>query len=276
MTPLTHLVVLDFEATCEKDAPPDPQELIEFPSVLLDARTFEVVDEFEAFVRPIHHPTLSKFCMDLTGISQDDVDGAETFIPVFESHMKWLESHGLQLHPPPGTDLPYAILTCGDWDLQKALPNQLAASGIDFVPEPYRRWVNIKHVFKRWDAQRKFRAGMAAMLQALELELVGRHHRGIDDSRNIARITEALARRGQTIEVTGHLAPSRFPTIKITLTLGERREVVELHKRALGTLLGIACAAFGRGIRRAWHEDQAIESDADLTELRSGATLRVQ
>mgnify|MGYP002151883750 CR=1 FL=1 len=47
MNPPDLLVVLDFEATCRPGEPPVPQEIIEFPSVLLSARTFEVVDEFD-------------------------------------------------------------------------------------------------------------------------------------------------------------------------------------------------------------------------------------
>ena len=49
---IDHLIVLDFEATCDDVSPPSPQEIIEFPSVLLSAHTFEVIAEFESFVRP--------------------------------------------------------------------------------------------------------------------------------------------------------------------------------------------------------------------------------
>jgi hypothetical protein len=38
--------------------------------------------------------------------------------------------------------------------------------------------------------------GMAGMLASLRLPLVGRHHSGIDDARNIAAIVKALAERG--------------------------------------------------------------------------------
>ena len=41
-------------------------------------------------------------------------------------------------------------------------------------------------------------AGMAGMLRALDLELVGRHHSGIDDARNIARIVITLLAKGCT------------------------------------------------------------------------------
>ena len=38
-----------------------PQEIIELPTVLVDARTMEVVDEFQLYCRPVHHPQLTPF-----------------------------------------------------------------------------------------------------------------------------------------------------------------------------------------------------------------------
>jgi inhibitor of KinA sporulation pathway (predicted exonuclease) len=202
MSQPTHLVVLDFEATCDDVAPPKPQEIIEFPSVLLrvSEERFEVVDAFESFVRPVHHPTLTPFCTALTGIQQRDVDAAPPFPEVLAAHLAWLRSHGLPLEG----ELPYAFVTCGDWDLRTMLPNQLRASGLDDVPAPYRRWVNVKVPFRAW-RPRKGAAGMPQMLALLGLELEGRHHRGIDDCRNIVKIVRALAERGQTIAVTSEL-----------------------------------------------------------------------
>lgn len=51
----------------------------EWPVVLLKwtdrdednrARTLEVVDEFRSYVKPVWRPTLSDFCISLTGITQ--------------------------------------------------------------------------------------------------------------------------------------------------------------------------------------------------------------
>ncbi len=45
---LDYLCVLDFEATCEEPNPPDYiHEIIEFPVVLLNLRTLEVVSEWK-------------------------------------------------------------------------------------------------------------------------------------------------------------------------------------------------------------------------------------
>ena len=204
--PRDYLVVLDFEATCDDTRPPSPQEIIEFPSVLLSAHTLDVVAEFESFVRPTHHPVLTPFCTELTGIHQGDVDGAPAFVDVFAAHQAWLLAHGLP-RVPTQQGLPYAFVTCGHWDLKTVLPAQLRAVGLDphGVPLAYRRWINIKHPFRATMKEKRGPAGMPHMLTKLGLSLEGRHHRGIDDCRNIARLVRALAQQGSTFEITGAL-----------------------------------------------------------------------
>ena len=65
-----YLLALDFEATCLKDRPIDPQEIIEIPCLKISSRTFQVESIFHSYVRPVHHPKLSNFCVELTGINQ--------------------------------------------------------------------------------------------------------------------------------------------------------------------------------------------------------------
>lgn len=47
-----YFVIVDFEATCDKEKPPYPQEIIEFPAVLVDGRTGEIRSCFQTYVRP--------------------------------------------------------------------------------------------------------------------------------------------------------------------------------------------------------------------------------
>ncbi len=44
--------------------------VVEFPAVLLDVCSGEVVDTFQQYVLPVEQSTLSDFCIQLTGISQ--------------------------------------------------------------------------------------------------------------------------------------------------------------------------------------------------------------
>lgn len=66
---LRYLLILDFEATCG-DAVEGQNEIIEFPTLVYDFKEDKVLSTFHEYVRPVLHPTLTPFCIDLTGITQ--------------------------------------------------------------------------------------------------------------------------------------------------------------------------------------------------------------
>jgi ERI1 exoribonuclease 2 len=68
-----YFVVIDFEATCDKERNPHPQEIIEFPSVIVSSVTGQLEACFQTYVRPTCNQHLSDFCKDLTGIQQIQV-----------------------------------------------------------------------------------------------------------------------------------------------------------------------------------------------------------
>lgn len=68
-----YFVVIDFEATCDKAKNPHPQEIIEFPSVIVSSMTGQLEACFQTYVRPTCNQMLSEFCKDLTGIQQIQV-----------------------------------------------------------------------------------------------------------------------------------------------------------------------------------------------------------
>lgn len=178
-----YLVVLDFEATCQKVGRISPQEIIEFPSVVYDTQAGKVVDMYQDYIKPVHNPVLTGFCTELTGITQSTVDEGKSFPQAMSDYDGWMQRNG------------YAddclVVTCGDWDLKTMLPAQCRLHTPAVVSPPYlRKWLNIKTAFSAL-TNRKAR-GMAAMLKSLALPLVGRHHSGIDDCRNIASILHAL------------------------------------------------------------------------------------
>lgn len=270
-------VVLDFEATCDEGGAPQPQEIIEWPSVLVSAATGEILDEFTSFVRPIRNPRLTRFCEEFTGIRQRDVDGADPFPEVMERHLAWLDGHGLAPRGAgPGEDAasPAAFVTCGDWDLAVMLPAQCRVSDppAPLLPRPYRRWINVKQPFATAMGRAKA-PGMAGMLRELGLPLEGRHHRGIDDCRNIARIVAALLERGSALECTAELPPSAHPPLTVTLHAGEVSGEVTLGTRAIGALWKRAGALVRRPVTELLHEGRSLMSDDDLLDVPSGSVV---
>ncbi|XP_062575695.1 ERI1 exoribonuclease 3-like [Saccostrea cucullata] len=60
-----YLLILDFEATCDKKAPLIPQEIIEFPVIKLNTSTLESEAVFHTYVEPDVHPRLTPFCTEV-------------------------------------------------------------------------------------------------------------------------------------------------------------------------------------------------------------------
>lgn len=56
-------------------------------------------------------------------------------------------------------------------------------------------YTNIKEIYSQVFMKVK-QIGMPGMLNGLSLDLDGRHHSGIDDSKNIAKIAASLIERG--------------------------------------------------------------------------------
>ena len=77
MADIDYIVVFDFECICNKDSNEEykVQEIIEFPAVIIDCNKKQIVKAFQTYVKPTEYPELSEFCTELTGITQEQVDG---------------------------------------------------------------------------------------------------------------------------------------------------------------------------------------------------------
>jgi inhibitor of KinA sporulation pathway (predicted exonuclease) len=178
-------VVIDFEATCDEPYNPDPQEIIEFPAVVVDPGGAHDGAEFHTYVRPVAHPQLTPFCSRLTGIPQASVSAAPLFPEVLARFAEWGRTHC-------GVDS--LVVTCGDWDLANLLPRQCAQHRLE-VPAWADRWVNLKKLFASNFPNASDRATLPEIASALGVELTGRLHSGIDDARNMARVLRAMLAR---------------------------------------------------------------------------------
>lgn len=174
MDPERYLVI-DFEATCcdKGTVPREHMEIIEIGAVMVEAANFQVVGEFQSFVRPVRHPKLTAFCMDLTSINQQDVDDAPVFTDAIASFKTWLYRYSN-----------FVFCSWGDYDLKQLRQD------CDFHKVPYP--ISAPHLnVKRLMTERQLLAkklGLGEAVRLAGLEFSGTHHRGIDDARNIARL----------------------------------------------------------------------------------------
>ena len=65
-----YILAVDLEATCDaKGFPRDQRETIEIGAVLVETHTWDPGEEDQAFIRPVRHPRLTAYCVDLTTFS---------------------------------------------------------------------------------------------------------------------------------------------------------------------------------------------------------------
>ncbi|XP_067138950.1 ERI1 exoribonuclease 3-like isoform X1 [Centruroides vittatus] len=190
-----YFLVTDFEATCnEKRNVLKPQEIIEFPVLKVDGKNFEIQSVFHEYVQPVVHKELHPFCIELTGIIQDMVDGQPHFDEILKKFQGWMESENL-LNP----EIKFAFVTYSDFDFNKMLPSQCKFLGID-VPSYMTEWIDIQKCFADETTQWP-NLGLKGVLDYLNITPVGRLHSGIDDCRNTIAIMKALADRGYVFKI---------------------------------------------------------------------------
>lgn len=175
-----YLLVLDFEAQCVNGMKLEVQEIIEFPVIVIDVKNKSITDLiFHTYIKPVNYPQLFPFCKELTGITQEQVDSGL----LLEDALRQLDTF---LQKKNILDKKFTFITCGDWDLRTCLRREATYKKINYK-EYLKSWINIKKVFKDF-TKTEIKAGMVGMLKYLSLDLEGRHHSGIDDSKNIAKI----------------------------------------------------------------------------------------
>ncbi|KAJ3921127.1 ribonuclease H-like domain-containing protein [Lentinula edodes] len=204
--PYDVFLVVDVEGTCEAGSSFDyPNEIIEFPVCLMrwkdDKQRHElvVVDEFRSFVKPSWRPTLSRFCKELTGINQSQVNNAPTFGQVLESVSQFLVKHGVLDEGCCEPLLRFCWCSDGPYDVRDFVVKQCFISKIDMPSWLKGDVLDVKKMVTS-----------CSQLRVLGLPAFqGRKHSGIDDARNISRIMSECARRNIRLQPNTRIDPNR-------------------------------------------------------------------
>ncbi|KIM48852.1 hypothetical protein M413DRAFT_61219 [Hebeloma cylindrosporum] len=236
--PFEAFLVLDVEGTCNQGTDFNyPNEIIELPVFLLQwkdrtedgiACTLEVVDEFRTFVKPTWRPVLSDFCMELTGITQEQVDSAPRFSEALVSLEAFLVKHGLLEAETGKRQKRFCWCSDGPWDIRDFFVKQCFISKVE-MPDWIRgdvldvrfavlQWKNTQTTSNTQAPVAHTNSGVVvrpsfnipAQLKVLGFPAFeGRQHSGIDDTRNISKIVIELGRRGVLLLPNTTLYPNR-------------------------------------------------------------------
>lgn len=190
-----YFVVIDFEATCDKDKIPEPQEIIEFPSVIVDGMTGKLVASFQIYVRPKYNPQLTDFCKDLTGIQQNHVDTGVSLSEAIRLHDKWLEMLGIK-------EEKFAVVTWSSWDCKVMLDSECRHKKIT-KPSYFDQSINLRVPFHQIFGS--VRCTLKKAVELAGLNWKGRAHCGLDDATNTARLLSMLLLAGANLCITDSL-----------------------------------------------------------------------
>ena len=185
------MIVIDFECTCERDVREYPNEIIEFPAVLIDIRNGGKIlkaKSFRSYAKPWRNPELTMFCTQLTGIEQRHVENAPDLQSVVKNFEKWYRQT-----IPAGAKC--ILATDGPWDFRNfILKNSVKRDHVAF-PTIFYEYIDIRTTFSNY-----FNHGrpckLEKMLSKMQLTFQGRQHCGFDDAVNIARLAVAMMTKG--------------------------------------------------------------------------------
>ena len=85
------------------------QEIIEFPVVIIDVKNKCIKSEYQTYVKPTLDPQLTDFCTELTGITQEQVDGGISIQEALKQVHMWLGNEGI-------FSSEFVFMSCGDFD----------------------------------------------------------------------------------------------------------------------------------------------------------------
>lgn len=182
---LDRVFVVDVEATCwetREEQGKRPNEVIEIGICALDIPSGRILDPSSYVIKP-RFTQVSPFCTQLTGWTQEQVntggDIGETLYAIINDYSITKD---------------HLWFSCGEYDRIKLGCDGPASLGdlygISRSQNPFafmRAHVNIKTLFALKHKLRR-EMGMAGMLKTAGLQLDGRHHSGVDDAYNIAKL----------------------------------------------------------------------------------------
>jgi len=171
---LDKIIVVDLEATCWRGYPPkgQTQQIIEVGVCLLDVKTHEITDNRGILIKPTRS-TVSKFCTELTTITQEMLD--EEGVSLKEACSILLDEYNSKKR---------VWASFGDYD-RRMVEKDCKAYNLSY---PFgKKHINVKVWFALRHKLRR-EGGMAKGLAHLDIPLEGTHHRGVDDAYNTAKL----------------------------------------------------------------------------------------
>lgn len=174
------LLVADLEATCTDSAefPRSEMETIQFGGVIIDMLDYTTVDTIDVYIKPKIHPKLTKFCTELTHITDETIASKGVSLGEFCSIL------GRKIKPYRNR------LEWAGWGAfdERFLRNDMErANLLESYPLKDIDYNNLSIMFMKTQGLSR-KKGLQKALRIAGLTFVGQHHNGFDDAVNTARL----------------------------------------------------------------------------------------
>ena len=181
---MKNFLIIDLEATCDQNGhiSRSTMEVIEIGAVVIDTESFDILETFQGYIKPVINPRLTDFCIELTGITQNIVQEAPYFYETLSTFGEWLNSFK-------------CLNFWGSWGAyDKNQIEQDCTRHNQDNPLSALKHYNLKTAYAA--ALNTRSKGMANAYKEIGQELIGRHHSGVDDAVNIARLLKLAPQFG--------------------------------------------------------------------------------
>lgn len=172
MTMPNLVAVVDLELTCDSSGLLPETEIIQIGATITrNSPESPILAEFSQFVRPLINPTLTKFCSELTGICQADLDSAQVWSEVNQELMEWLRRYEVEAWCSwGGYDLEQMMKQCRNWPFPEGCLHFDAKKALSF------------------SQRMKGRVGQKLAMKICGVPMQGRQHDSLDDARNLSAL----------------------------------------------------------------------------------------
>ena len=172
----------------------DRQEIIEFPYVVVDLHTSEIVHQEQNYIKP-EYSQITEFCTTLTGIDKATVKDGCTLAHAVVTFIAYVENEVV------AKGKTFALVTHGTWDLLLQLRCECAIKNIELptwmlqlldLRTVYAWWTTCSNNQSRASASKSKSTSLRSICASLNIRLHGRLHSGLDDSKTIANAMVAI------------------------------------------------------------------------------------
>jgi inhibitor of KinA sporulation pathway (predicted exonuclease) len=162
-------IILDIEFNGRKFASDLPMEVIEIGAVRLDS-SLTPTDEFSSMIKPVYFSKLNSFIKKKTGISQEEIDRADSYPKVIANFIDWLNRSES-----------FLLITWGGEDLKRIIYD----ARMHKLDEAYWLAVPYFDLLKGFLRYKKVTNDVSVEAALLDLGMLaeGSAHRALDDAR---------------------------------------------------------------------------------------------